>query len=81
MQQLNDKWKAVHHHINTSLDEIKTRLEGDAINSLELLKVKRNQLMAIREYLKESASLVDSMYNEDREQTDVTMEAEAIKKT
>ena len=81
VQQLNAKWKAVHQHIDTSLDEIKTRLEGDAIDSLELLKVKRNQLMAIREYLKESASLVDLMFNEDREQTEVTMEAEAIKKT
>ena len=81
MQQLKAKWKAVHQHIDTSLDEIKTRLEGDAIDSLELLKVKRNQLMAIREYLKESASLVDSMFNEDREQTEVTMEAEATKKT
>ena len=49
VQQLNDEWKAVHQHIDTSLDEIKTRLEGDAIDSLELLKVKRNQLMAVKE--------------------------------
>ena len=81
MQQLGNKWKAVHQHIDTSLDELKTRLEGDAIDCPEMLKVKRNQLMAVKEYLKETASLVDSMFNEDREQTDVTMEAEAIKKT
>ena len=66
MQQLGNKWKAVHQHINTSLDEIKTRLKGNAIDSLELLKVKRNQLMAVKEYLKETASLVDSMFSEDR---------------
>ena len=44
MQQYNAKWKAVPQHIDTSLEEIKTSLEGDAIDSLELLKVKRNQL-------------------------------------
>ena len=81
VQQLKAKWKAVHQHIDTSLDEIKTRLEGNAIDSLELLKVKRNQLMAVKEYLKETASLMDSMFNEDHEQTDMMMEAEAIKKT
>ena len=68
VQQLNAKWMAAHQHIDTILDEIKTRLEGDPINSLELLTVKRNQLMAVKEYLRESASLVDSMFNEDREQ-------------
>ena len=81
MQQLGNKWKAVHQHIDTSLDELKTRLEGDAIDCPEMLKVKRNQLMAVKEYLKVTASLVDSMFNEDPEQTVVTMEAQATKKT
>ena len=81
VQHLNAKWMAAHQHIDMILDEIKTRLEGDPIDSLELLKVKRNQLMAVKEYLKETASLMDSMFNEDCEQTEVTMEAEATKKT
>ena len=80
MQQYNAKWKGVHQHIDTSLEEIKTSLEGDAIDSLELLKVKKNQLMEVKENLKESASLVDSIINEDLEQTDAMMEAEATKK-
>ena len=37
--------------------------------------------MAVKEYLGESASLVDSMFNKDPEQTVVTMEAQATKKT
>ena len=81
MQQLNDKWKAVHQHIDTSLDEIKTRLEGDTIDSLELLKVKRNQLMEVKENLKESANLRESINNEDLEQTNQMTDAEATKKT
>ena len=81
VQQLSAKWKVIHQHIETILDEIKTRLEGDPIDSLELLKVKSNQLMAVKEYLGESASLMDSMFDEDPEQMVVTMEAEATKKT
>ena len=42
VQQYNAKWKGVHQHIDTSLEQIKTSLEGDDINSLELIKVKRN---------------------------------------
>ena len=73
MQQYNAKWKGVHQHIDTSLEDIKTSLEGDAINSLELIKVKRNQLMEVKENLKESASLMDSIIKEDLEQTDAMM--------
>ena len=64
-------------HIDTILDELKVRLEGEPISSLELLRVKSNQLTAVKEYLVESATLVDSMFDEDPEQTVVTMEAEA----
>ena len=64
VQQFNAKWKAVHQHIDMSLDEIKTSLEGDAIDSLELLKAKRNQLMEVKENLREYPSLVDSIINE-----------------
>ena len=71
----------MHQHIKTTLQEIKTRLEGDPIDNVELLQVKSNQLMAVKEYLGESASLVDSMFSEDPEQTVVTMEAQGTKKT
>ena len=81
VQQYNAKWKGVHQHIDTSLEQIKTSLEGDDIDSLELIKVKRNQLMEVREYLKESASLVDAIINEEHEQTDQMTDAEATKKT
>ena len=47
VQQLNAKWNAVHQHIETTLQEIKTRLEGDPIDNVELLQVKSNQLMAV----------------------------------
>ena len=81
MQQLNAKWNAAHQHIETILQGIKTRLEGDPIDNVELLQVKSNQLMAVKEYLGESASLVDSMFSEDPEQTVMTMEAQGTKKT
>ena len=81
VQQYNAKWKGVHQHIDTSLEQIKTSLEGDDIDSLELIKVKRNQLMEVREYLKESASLMDAIINEELEQTDQMTDAEATKKT
>ena len=40
VQQLNAKWNAAHQHIETILEEIKTRLEGDPIDNVELLQVK-----------------------------------------
>ena len=59
VQQYTAKWKGVHHCIEKSLEEIKASLEGDAIGSLEVLKVKEDRLMQVKESLKESASLVD----------------------
>ena len=64
---------AAHQHIDTILDELKVRFEGEPICSLELLRVKSNHLTAVKEYLVESATLVDSMFDEDSEQTVVTM--------
>ena len=37
IQQLSDKWDAAHQHIKTILEEIKTRLEGEPIENVELL--------------------------------------------
>ena len=61
------------------MEEIKASLEGDAIDSLEVLKVKEDRLMQIKKSLKESASLVDSIVTEDPEQTDAMMDSEAAK--
>ena len=79
VQQYSAKWKAVHHRIDMALDEIKTSLEGTAIDSLEVLKVKEDQLARVHESLKESASLVDSITTEDPEQTEVMTDSEATK--
>ena len=61
VQQYTARWKGVHHRIEKSLEEIKASLEGDAIGSLEVLKVKEDRLMQVKESLKESASLVVSI--------------------
>ena len=81
VQQLSDRWDAAYQHVETVLEELKTRLEGEPIENVELLQVKSNQLMAIKEYLSESARLVDSMFAEDPEQTVVTMETQGTRKT
>ena len=65
VQQYTARWKDVHHHIEKSLEEIKTSLEGDAIHSLEVPKVEEDRLMQVKESLKESAGLVDSIITED----------------
>ena len=62
-----------------ALDEIKTSLEGTAIDSLEVLKVKEDQLARVHESLKESASLVDSITTEDPEQMEAMTDSEATK--
>ena len=79
VQQYTAGWKAVHHRIEKALEEIETSLEGDAIASLEVLKVEEDQLMQVKESLKESASLMDSIITEDPEQTDAMMDSEAAK--
>ena len=79
VQQYTAKWKAVHHRIEASLEEIKTSLEGDAIVSPEVLKLKEDHLTQVYESLKESASLVDSIINENPEQMEVMTDAEATK--
>ena len=79
VQQYTAKWKGVHHRIEKSLEEIKASLEGDAIDSLEVLEIEEHQLMQVRESLKESASLMNSIITEDPEQTDAMMDSEAAK--
>ena len=79
VQQYTTKWKGVHHRIDKALEEIEASLEGDPIDSLEVLNVKEYRLMQIKESLKESASLVNSIINEDPEQTNTLLEAEDAK--
>ena len=59
VQQYTARWKGVHHRIDKSLEEIKASLEGDVIDSLEVLKVEEDRLMQVKVTLKEYASLVD----------------------
>ena len=79
VQQYTARWKGVHHCIDKALEEIEASLEGDAIDSLEVLKVKEDRLMQVKESLKESASLVESITTEDPEQTNAFMESENAK--
>ena len=79
VQQYTARWKGVHDHIGKSLEEIEAGLEGEVIDSLEVLKVTEDQLMQVKESLKKSASLMDSIITEDPEQTDAMMDSEAAK--
>ena len=45
VQQYTTRWKGAHHRIDRALEEIKASLEGAAIDSLEVLKVKKDQLV------------------------------------
>ena len=71
--------KAAHQHIDKKVDEIKASLEGEAISSLEVLKVEENRLMQVKEILKETKSLVNLIINEEPEQTDTLVEEEGVK--
>ena len=73
------RWKGAHHRIDRALEEIKASLEGAAIDSLEVLKVKEDRLVQVKESLKESASLVESIIIEDPEQMNQLMESEDAK--
>ena len=42
VQQYTTRWKGAHHRIDRALEEIKASLEGAAIDSLEVLKVKED---------------------------------------
>ena len=74
VQQLSGRWEAAFQHVETVLGELKTRLKGEPIENVELLGVKSSQLKDIKAHIGASATLVDSMFAEDPEQTVVTME-------
>ena len=73
VEQYTTRWNGVHHRIDKVLEEIEASLEGDPIDSLEVLNVKEYRLMQIKESLKESASLMNSIINEDPEQTNALL--------
>ena len=75
VQQYTARWKGAHHCIDMALEEIKASLEGSPINSLEVLKVKEDQLVQVNENLKESASLIELLILEDPEQMNQLMES------
>ena len=81
VKQLSDRWEAAYQHIETVLEELKTRLEGEPIENVELLQVKSSQLEAIKEHISASAMVVDSMFAKDPEQTVVTIETQGTRKT
>ena len=77
--QYTARWKDVHHGIDRALEEIEASLEGDAIDSLDVLKVKECQLVQVKESLKESESFIDLIIVEDPEQVDQLMDSEGEK--
>ena len=50
IRSLGEKWNGAYHRIKTILAQLKTRLEGEPITSLELLKHKSTRLDEIREH-------------------------------
>ena len=79
VEQYTTKRELVHHRIDKAVEEIEASLGGNPIDSLEVLNVIEYRLTQIKESLKESASLVNSIINEDPEQTKTLLEAEEAK--
>ena len=71
---LGERWGAAYHRIETVLGELKTRLEGEPIDNVELLGVKSAQLNEIKAQINASATLVDTMFTADLDQTVITLE-------
>ena len=78
---LGERWGAAYHRIETVLGELKTRLEGEPIDNVELLGVKSAQLNEIKAQINASATLVDAMFTADPDQTVITLEAQGTRRT
>ena len=78
---LGEKWGGAYHRIETLLGELQTQLEGEPIDNLELLKVKTRNLNEIKEQLNAAAAMVDAMFTADPDQTEVTLDAQAMRRT
>ena len=51
IQQHTSRWRGAHHRLDVALEEVKTSLEGTALDSLELIEVKEAQLLQLQEHL------------------------------
>ena len=61
------------------MEEIETSLGGDAIATLEELEVEEDHLRQVKESLEKSASLMDTIINEEPKQTEAMKDAETSK--
>ena len=80
-RQLGERWQAAYHRIETVLGELKTRFEGEPIDNIELLGVKSAQLDEIKAQINLAASLVDSMFAADPDQSVITLEVQGTRRT
>ena len=77
---LGERWGSAYHHIETVLGELQTRLGGDPIDNLELLEVKSAQVTEIKAQISSAATLVNAMLAADPDQTEVTLEVQAMRR-
>ena len=66
VRQLGERWAAAYQHIETVLGELKTRLEGEPIDNVELLGVKSAQLDEIKAQINSATALVVSIFTTDQ---------------
>ena len=79
--QLGERWGAAYQHIEMVLGELKTWLEGEPIDSMELLEVKSALLDEIKAQINSATSSVDSMFMADPDQPVITLEARGTRRT
>ena len=81
VRQLGERWGAAYQHIETVLGELKTRLEGEPIENVELLDVKSALLDEVKAQINSATALVDSMFTTDLDQSVITLEAQGTRRT
>ena len=77
---MGERWTGAYHRIDTVLAQLKTRLGGKPINSLELLEHKSARLEEIREQLNAADAIVDALFAVEPDQNTVTLETQATKR-
>ena len=81
VRQLGERWEAAYQYIETFLGELKTRLEGEPIDNIELLEVKSALLDEVKTQINSATVLVDSMFTTDPDQSVITLEAQGTRRT
>ena len=81
LRLLGERWGGAYHRIETVLAQLKTRLEGEPINNLELLEVKSTQVDEIKEQIIAAAAIVEAMFTADPDQEVVTLDTQATRRT